>query len=416
MIRIGMIGCGRILAAHLQGYRLLREAGVDDFQITALCARKAGDAESYIKRGEGPPQRKPVSDIPGDPLAIGDEYLSDFQPEVEVEVFTDYREMIAHGPVDAINDFTLHSLHHKIAAHCFLHGKHLMTQKPLAITIKAARRMCDQAKAAGVTFGVFENVRFEPATRHLHWAFSPQGPAGDFQMALLGNIGTWWAPDLIVAETPWRHELIEAGGIALDLGPHMFNLVRHISGDIDNISARTAVVEPTRYLLRDGRRTNPIPCDADDTFYASFGTTSGASGMVFGGWSGHGAPTVVGEGPVFYGSKGRVTGGEIHLDNEPSTKPLAEIFQAEAPAGLVEKLFPLGLDDSFALNQQDWLQAIREKRQPETSGREGLIDLACAYAIVESAKAGRTVSIAEILSGELCDYQTPINQHHGLDK
>ncbi len=414
MIRIGIIGCGRILAAHLQGYRLLREAGVDNFQITALCARKAEDAQSYVQRGAGPPQRKAVSDMPGDPLAIDDEYLSDFQPDADVEVFTDYEEMIAHGPVDAINDFTLHSLHHKIAELCFQHGKHLMSQKPLAITMKAARQMCDQADEAGVTFGVFENVRFDPATRHLHWAFSPQGPAGDFQMALLGNIGTWWAPDLIVAETPWRHELVEAGGIALDLGPHMFNLVRYISGDILDVSARTSVVESTRYILRDGQRVDPIDCDADDTFYASFGTASGASGVVFGGWSGHGTNTVVGDGPVFYGSKGRVSGGNIHLDNEPSTRSLADLYRAEAPAELSKKHFPYGLDNSFALNQEDWMQAIRKKRQPETSGREGLMDLACAYAIVESAKAGRTVTIEEVLSGDLRDYQIPIDQHHGL--
>lgn len=352
--------------------------------------------------------------MPGDPLAIDDEYLSDFQPDADVEVFTDYEEMIAHGPVDAINDFTLHSLHHKIAELCFQHGKHLMSQKPLAITMQAARQMCDQADKAGVTFGVFENVRFDPATRHLHWAFSPNGPAGDFQMALLGNIGTWWAPDLIVAETPWRHELIEAGGIALDLGPHMFNLVRYISGDILDVSARTSVVESTRYILRDGQRVDPIDCDADDTFYASFGTASGASGVVFGGWSGHGTNTVVGDGPVFYGSKGRISGGNIHLDNQPSARSLADLYRAEAPTELSEKYFPHGLDNSFALNQEDWMQAIREKRQPETSGREGLMDLACAYAIVESAKAGRTVTIEEVLSGDLRDYQIPIDQHHGL--
>jgi len=414
MIRIGIVGCGRILAAHLQGYRLMREAGIDDFQITALCARKADDAKGYVKRGEGPAQRRAVSDMPGDPLAVEDEYLSDFQPDVDVEVFTDYEAMIANGPIDAVNDFTIHSLHHKIAAHSFQHGKHLMSQKPLAITIKAARQMCAQADKAGVTFGVFENVRFNPGTRHLHWAFSPEGPAGDFQMALLGNIGTWWAPDLIVAETPWRHELIEAGGIALDLGPHMFNLIRYISGDIDNISARTSVVESTRYILRDGQRIDPISCDADDTFYASFGTASGASGVVFGGWTGHGTNTVVGDGPVFYSSKGRVSGGNIHLDGEASAQSLADLYQANAPAKLTEQYFPLGLDNDFALNQQDWLQAIRENRQPETSGREGLLDLACAYAIVESAKACRTVTIQEVLSGDLHDYQLPIDQHHGL--
>ena len=54
MIRIGIVGCGRILNAHLHGYRLLREAGYDDFRITALCARNEDDALMFRKRGEGP--------------------------------------------------------------------------------------------------------------------------------------------------------------------------------------------------------------------------------------------------------------------------------------------------------------------------------------------------------------------------
>ena len=44
MIRIGIVGCGRILNAHLQGYRQLMEAGFDNFRITALCARQEADA------------------------------------------------------------------------------------------------------------------------------------------------------------------------------------------------------------------------------------------------------------------------------------------------------------------------------------------------------------------------------------
>src|SRR6056297_181761 len=165
MIRIGIVGCGRILAAHLEGYKILREAGIDGFEITALCARKAEDAQSYVKRGEGPAQREPVSDIPGDPLAVGDQYLSDFQPDTEVTVFTDYKEMIASGKIGAVNDFTVHSLHHQVAEAAFAEGLHLLSQKPLAVSMEGARRMCEQAEKAGVTFGVFENLRFVPGVR-----------------------------------------------------------------------------------------------------------------------------------------------------------------------------------------------------------------------------------------------------------
>jgi predicted dehydrogenase len=67
-------------------------------------------------------------------------------------------------------------------------------------------------------------------------------------MAVMGNIGTWWAPDLVVAETPWRHSLVEGGGMALDLGPHFFDLIRYISGsEVDD-----------RQRPHPGRRADPL--------------------------------------------------------------------------------------------------------------------------------------------------------------
>ncbi len=415
MIRIGIVGCGRILAAHLEGYRLLREAGVDNFEITALCARKEDDALGYVKRGEGPPQRVPVSDMPGDPLAVGDEYLSDFQPETEVKVFTDYREMIESGPIDAINDFTVHSLHHQIAELAFQKGKHLLSQKPLAVSMEGARRMCTQAQDANVTFGVFENLRFAPGVRHTKWAFGDEGPAGDLQMILMGNAGTWWAPDLIVAETPWRHVLEEAGGMALDLGPHFFDMIRYISGsEVVSVSANTKVVEPLRYLMRNGEKVEPFSCDADDTFFAHFETESGVGGSMFGSWAGRASNTVVGEGPVFYGSKGKITGDTLHLEGgEPQS--LSEYYRTHASKEQQDCHFPMGLTNDFALAQLDWLKAIEDGSEPECSGREGLLDLACAYSVVESDFAGgAALAVDDVASGKIRAYQEPIDRRFGL--
>ncbi len=409
MIRIGIVGCGRILAAHLRGYRLLREAGVDDFKITALCSRKAMDAWSYVKRDGDHPQRPAVSDIPGDPLAVGDEYLSDFQDVSDVKVYNDFGEMITSGPIDAVNDFSTHGLHHIVGMLSIENGKHLLSQKPLAVTMAAGRKMVDAARKKNVTFGVFENARQALYVRHWQWLFQ-SGLLGTPQMGLMGNIGTWWAPNLVVAQTPWRHDKLQGGGISLDLGVHQFDIIRSVMGEVRTVSARTSVVEPTRYILNEaGKVVSETKCNADDTFFASFETEKGGTGTLFGSWAGAGTNTVLGESPTFYGSKGRVSGNTLHLAGIEGSQALDHLYESKATDDQKRRNQPFGLTDDFAIAQQDWLEAIRHGRQPETSGHEGLVDLACAYAIVESALIGREVSVEDVLEGRVREYQKPLD-------
>ncbi len=411
MIRIGIVGCGRILAAHLRGYRMLREAGVDDFRITALCSLEADEARMYVRRGEGPAQRPAVSDAPEDPLAVGDEYLSDFQDDVEVEVYTDFHRMIAEAPIDAVNDFTVHALHHQVAAAALEHGKDLLTEKPMAVTVRAARRMCEEAESRDLVLGVFQSGRFAPAARHLRWLFET-AKCGRLEMVLMGGVGARWAPDRIVAETPWRHRRIEAGGIALDVGVHRFDLIRYLAGEVKNVQARTAILEPVRITLDErGNVTERIDCDADDTVYATFEANHGVTGNLLASWAGHGGPTQLGAGAVFYGSAGRISGTDVTFD-DGSAAELEALYQEGAEAARKQKDFPMGLDDAFALTQYDWLEAVRRRCQPETSGREGLMNLACAYAVLESARAGRRVEVEEVAGGALREYQRRIDDHY----
>lgn len=413
MIRIGIVGCGRILAAHLRGYRRLREAGIDNFRITALCARREDDARMYVRRGAGPAQRPAVSQIDGDPLAIGDEYLSDFQIDTEVALYTDYRMMIAAAPIDAVNDFTTHALHHQVAESAFAAGKHLLTQKPLAASVLAARRMCEQAEAQGLTFGVVENFRYLPETRQLDWFFN-SGQYGRLQLIALGYLGTWWAPDLIVADTPWRHQFNEGGGITLDLGVHFFDQIRVVAGEITSVSARTSILEPIR-VRRDaaGQVVERIECDADDTVLAQFETARGVQGSLVASWGGHGAATLLGSGSVYYGTAGRITGGEVSLD-DGTTSDLTALYAAHAPLETRRRDFPFDLTDPFALNQLDWLQAIGQRRQPQASGREGLADLAATFALLEASQLGRRIAVEDVLQGRIAAYQQPINERFGL--
>lgn len=427
MIRIGIVGCGRILNAHLQGYKKLREAGIDDFRITALVARQADDAAMFVRRGEGPPPRPPVTPPEtGDPLGAPHTYLSDFQDDVDVRTYTDYQAMLDDDVVDAVNDFTTLALHHQVATATFAAGKHLLTQKPLAISVTAARQMVEQAEQAGLTLGTFENVRNSAFTRAAGWAVQ-RGLIGTPQMALAGSLGGLWSPDVIVADTPWRHrKLLGGGGGTIDIGVHLFHLLRYVFGEVAWISAVTRTFEPVRHRrAADGTILDTVEADVDDTFFATVGFENSdqfdrpagldneAIGQILWSWAGRGEPLALDGAPAFYGSEGCIKGGDL-IDQQGEHTPLVPYFQSAMRADERERYFSLGLTDTFALQQLDWLRAIQSKRRPETSGREGLHDLACAFGILESSVRQRRVTLDEVLSGAADAYQVEIDRHYGL--
>ena len=415
MIRIGIVGCGRILNAHLQGYRQLRETGIDDFRITALCARKREDALMFRRRGEGPPPRPPVLDpSTGDPLAAPHIYLGDFQPDTDVAVYTDYREMITSGDVDAVNDFTSLFMHHQVGMAALDAGQHLLTQKPLAISVRAGRVLVDKASARGLTLGVFENVRQSLGTRVAAWVVR-QGLIGDLQMALVGGIGGLWSPDKVVADTPWRHrKLLGGGGGTIDIGVHVMHLLRYVCGEIQAVQGTVRTFEPTR-VMRDseGQTLETVAADVDDTYFATVLFENGAVGQMLWSWGAHGEPASILGAPIFYGTKGCLKGGDVILDD--GTRASAnDLFESQADQALKERFFPLGLRDPFAVSQYDWLRAIEQGVQPETSGEEGLRDLAAAFAMIESSQRRAAVTLETVLDGRVGDYQAEINGHYGL--
>jgi predicted dehydrogenase len=390
----------------LRGYRLLKEAGFDDFVITALTSRDPNDAMGYVDRNGPSRQRLAVSDLAGDPLAIGDEYLSDFQDPARAAIFANFRELCAAPTVDAVMDLTPHGMHHLVARSAFAHGKHLLAQKPLAATMRAGRSMIEQAIESRVVLGTFECFRFMPLTVALDWLFR-SGRGGELQMMLYGYVGSWWAPDKIVAKTPWRHQKEQGGGITLDLGVHFFDQMRLLAGRPKTITGRVRTIESHRH---DGTRT--IVCDSDDTVWASIDFERGASAQLLASWAGHGGSATMGSGSVLYGSKGKVDGEEVTFD-DGTRGNLLQLYQS-APD--VQPILP-GVNDWFALGQHDWLRAILDGVEPISSGEEGLMNLAASLAILESSLAGRTVDFDEVWEGRLHAYQDPIDRALGfIDK
>ncbi len=414
MIRIGIVGCGRILNAHLQGLLKLKEAGLDDFRITALVARKEEDAFMFRQRGAGPTPRPPVLDpATGDPLAAPHTYVSDIHTDVEVATYTDYREMIRAGQVDAVLDTSPLHLHHQIAETAFQAGVHVHTQKPLAISVRAAQRMVRMARDHACVLGTFENVRQGMSARAAAWAVST-GRIGAPQMVVAGSLGGLWSPTRVVAETPWRHDkLLGGGGGTIDIGVHQFHLLRYVFGEVAWVSAITPTLEPQRYMPDDTARQHPVAVSVDDTHLAAMGFDNGALGQLLWSWGLHGPPVELSGTPAFYGTEGAIYGGCLHAPSG-TQEDLVALFTRELSDTERERLFPLGLTDAFAIQSWDFLNAIATHTEMETSGTEGLHDLACAFAMIESSRLKRHVTLPAVLAHEVDSYQRAIDEHYGL--
>jgi len=412
-INVGLVGCGRIMPAHLHGYRRLMEKGVDDLRITALCARRPGDAERFRRRGEGPPPRPPVGP-PGDSLRAPHIYVDDFQRDVDVETYTDYRQMLKRADIDAVDVYASVSAHHPIALASLEAGKHVLVEKPLAVTVRAARRMVEAADRAGKVLGVAEVARYGLGTRATRWVID-RGYIGEVQMAVAGGVGGYWSPDKIVAETAWRHRKVDAGGgPTLDMGAHIFHVLRYLCGEIEEVSGIIRTFEGVR-VTRDGegRVVDEVKSEVDDTFFSLVKFRGGAVGQVSFSWAGHGEPLTVPGGRAIYGSRGCIKGDQAVLDDGTRAE-VGALFADRATPEEKERLFPMGLTDPFALETYEFLRAIREGREMETSGREGLRDVATCYAVIESSLRNRAVRVDDVESGKLGRYEEEINRHYGL--
>jgi predicted dehydrogenase len=404
---------GRIVPAHLRGYAALKAAGYDNFRITALLSRRREDAEMFRKRGEGPPPRPPVSKVPGDPLSAPHMYVSDFQTDVDAQVFDDYDELLKH--VDAVDIPASVFTHHDYAVRAMNAGKHALVQKPFAVSVAAARTMVEAGRRNHVTLGVTENVRYAPATRAARWAIE-RGDLGVPQLvASIGLSTNEWSPDNVVADTPWRHvSVLAGGGASLDIGVHLFHRIRYLCGEVRELTAMARTFEPVRYR-RDasGRVIETVQCDADDAFFATFELATGGIGQVSFTWAGHGEPTGLPDGMVIYGTKGNLRGGVLHRDGKPGVAAL-ELFESTATAEEKERWLPLGLTDTFAAGFYDFLTSIGKGTDPEASGEEGLRDVATAFSILEASAANKPVLVDDVLTGRVRGAQAAIDEHYGL--
>ena len=146
-----------------------------------------------------------------------------------VPTFTaDYRKILRDPSIDAVHVCTPNALHFSMARDTLLAGKHVMCEKPLAITVPEAQELTTLAVRQGVRNAICHNIRFYPMVQQMR-SMRESGELGE----ILVVQGTYFQ-DWLLYDTDWNWRVdAQAAGtsrVMADVGSHWFDLAEHITG------------------------------------------------------------------------------------------------------------------------------------------------------------------------------------------
>jgi predicted dehydrogenase len=184
-------------------------------------------------------------------------------------VFSDYRDMIARGDLQALVISTPDDLHYQITIDALEAGLHVLCEKPLAMNANQAQAMYERAEARGVKHMTFFTWRWMPYFQYLHDLIESGyiGRCLECQLRFVGGYGR-------DGQYAWRFDRRRANGILGDLGSHMIDLARWYVGDIAQVSAHLAA-----FVDRPGADGQPAD-PANDSAVLAVEFANGAHGTI----------------------------------------------------------------------------------------------------------------------------------------
>lgn len=172
-----------------------------------------------------------------------EEILGRFKGDVPgVETYTDVEKLCAHGAVDLVYIGTPNHLHFAHARAALGRGKHVLIEKPMAVTLEDAEEMIQIAESNGVLLGVNVKHSFEPRIQGIR-DLARGGELGRLRMIHSWRFVDWlYRPRSADEMTPgWGQ------GILWRQGPHQFDIIRTIGGGLmRSVRGMTGAWDPAR--------------------------------------------------------------------------------------------------------------------------------------------------------------------------
>lgn len=156
----------------------------------------------------------------------------------EYPFYTDWREMVTSGHVDAVITTLPHYMHPEIAIYCLERGMPVLVEKPAGVYAKAVREMNECAAAnPNVTFGIMFNQRTNPLYQKIK-AIVETGELGAIRRSNW-IINSWWRPDSYYRQSAWRATWGgEGGGVLVNQAPHQLDLWQWMCGIPNKVYAK----------------------------------------------------------------------------------------------------------------------------------------------------------------------------------
>ncbi len=408
-IPVCLVGCGGMGQRHVRGFEVLREHGISDVHLAAVCDldleaanRVADEAEAQL--GVRPRVHASIDS------ALADESLLAF---------------------DIVTDA---SSHHRVALPVLNEGRHVLCEKPLGITIRNCAVMTDAAARSGAVLATAENYRRGPANR-LAKAVLDAGLLGDIHMFVEFHVG---GDDGIIL-TPWRH-MKDKGAIGLDMAVHYTDIIQYLFGPFESAFGAGLIAEPVRhrraapemdlssYTARHAAMPERVTATGEDSVIATYRMASGLIAQcvnIASGPSTRGSRTVYGRDGVMEIPRDR-RGLPVEVtfrDRTVAGDELATMVEGFELDEVTSRIFggttydwPFAKVDAahIAIELADFGTAIAENRPAEVDGGLGTHAVAAVLALFESDLLRRSVTLEEVMSGAVHEYQDEIDIALGL--
>jgi len=291
---------------------------------------------------------------------------------------TDLDELLIRADIDAVAIMSPSGLHPSQALAALAHGKHVLVEKPIALSVRDADAVIDEGRKRGLTVATVSQRRFEPAIMALKAAVASDAFG---MISLILTEGIYHRPQAYYDSAAWRGTVALDGGVLMNQAIHMIDLVRWLGGPVRSVSAHVAT------------RTHVM--ESEDTASVSLQFATGALGAIVATTSA--TPEFPPEIRV-YGDAGHAriaveAAVEWDVPGIPAPAPAAA-DHTESATAMPGATATWGTTAAGYIRQYtDFVAAVREARPPAVTGDDGRNAVEIVTAAYESSRTGRAIEL-----------------------